>query len=59
LVRRCRGPYYGPEGPGDAAADLHAACQKNALPVGFVAVNAADIPIGTASLKDVSVADLP
>ncbi|MDH3699685.1 MAG: GNAT family N-acetyltransferase [Alphaproteobacteria bacterium] len=52
-------PYYGPDGPGNAAADLYAGCQVNALPVCLLAVDGAGEPMGTASLKTVSVADLP
>lgn len=52
-------PYYGPDGPGNAAADLRAGCQLNALPVCLLAVDRAGEPMGTASLKTVSVANLP
>jgi GNAT superfamily N-acetyltransferase len=31
-------PYYGVDGPGDALADLQSRCNKNALPIGFVAL---------------------
>ena len=50
-------PYYGPDGPGDAAADLQASCHKERLPICLVALNADGDALGTASLKDVSVAD--
>lgn len=50
-------PYYGPMGPGDAKQDLRACAQKKALPVGLVALGGAGIPVGTASLKAVSVAE--
>ncbi len=52
-------PYYGPGGPGDAAADLQAACQRDALPVCLLAIDDKDAAIGTASLKANSTADLP
>ena len=31
-------PYYGVDGPGDALADLESRCNKDALPVGLVAM---------------------
>ena len=31
-------PYYGVDGPGDALADLESRCNKDALPVGLVAI---------------------
>jgi GNAT superfamily N-acetyltransferase len=31
-------PYYGIDGPGDALADLRSRCNKNALPIGLVAL---------------------
>ena len=31
-------PYYGVDGPGDALADLESRCNKNALPIGLVAL---------------------
>lgn len=44
--------WYGPGGPGDAAADLAAfANPEGALPVGLVALDAAGEPLGTAALK--------
>ena len=48
-------PYYGPEGPGDAVADLRACCQRTRLPVAWVALNGAGHPIGTLALKERSV----
>ncbi len=48
--------WYGPEGPGDARADLRAfADPQRALPVGVVALDAQDAPIGVAALKARSV----
>jgi GNAT superfamily N-acetyltransferase len=32
--------YYGPEGEGDAATDIHACCHEERLPIGLVAVTA-------------------
>ena len=44
--------WYGPPGPGDAAADLAAfANPDGALPVGVVALDASGQPLGTAALK--------
>jgi GNAT superfamily N-acetyltransferase len=31
-------PYYGTRGPGDARADLAARCNRDRLPIGFVAI---------------------
>ena len=31
-------PYYGVDGPGDALADLESRCNKDALPVGLIAI---------------------
>ncbi|MFQ5972270.1 MAG: GNAT family N-acetyltransferase [Alphaproteobacteria bacterium] len=52
-------PYYGPDGPGDAMADLQAGCQKDQLPIYLVAMSADGKALGTASLKDLSAADRP
>ena len=46
--------YYGPDGPGDAAADLAAFCSRDALPVGVVALHEGTA-IGVAALKAVSI----
>ena len=43
------GPYYGPQGPGDARADLESRCQRRRLPIGFVAFQDERI-LGTAAL---------
>ena len=32
-------PYYGANGPGDARTDLESRCNKNAIPIGLVALN--------------------
>ena len=48
-------PWYGPEGPGDAAADLAACSSREALPICLVALGAADQVLGTAALKAESV----
>ena len=47
-------PYYGPDGPGDAAKDLLEACNRDGLPVALVAILGNEI-IGTAALKAESV----
>jgi GNAT superfamily N-acetyltransferase len=41
--------YYGASGPGDADADLRARCNREQLPVGFVALDGDEI-LGTAAL---------
>jgi GNAT superfamily N-acetyltransferase len=43
------GPYYGAQGPGDAAADLASRCNRDRLPVGLVAMDD-DRLVGTAAL---------
>ena len=48
-------PWYGPSGVGDAAADLAACCNNDALPVCLVAVDAQGKAVGTATLKPDSV----
>jgi len=48
-------PYYGPDGPGDALADLEACAGKDALPVCLVALDQAGAVLGTAALKQDSV----
>lgn len=50
--------YYGPEGPGDAAADLAAFCGRDALPIGVVALHEGRA-IGVAALKATSIDDCP
>ncbi len=47
-------PYYGPQGPGDAHADLLAASNRDRLPIGLVALVDGAIA-GTAALKTESV----
>ena len=42
-------PYYGKQGPGDARADLAARCNRERLPIGFVAMQD-DRVLGTAAL---------
>lgn len=44
-------PYYGPSGPGDAERDLTACCQRGALPLALVALDAGGNAVGTAALK--------
>jgi predicted N-acetyltransferase YhbS len=45
------GPYYGPEGPGDAEADLRAARHRDQLPICLVALDAAGDVTGTVALR--------
>ena len=49
------GPYYGPDGPGDAEADLRAASDGDQLPLCLVALDEAGTPVGTISLRAESV----
>ena len=44
-------PFYGPDGPGDAEADLHASMNRDALPICLVATDSTGSPVGTISLK--------
>jgi len=48
-------PYYGPEGPGDAEADLKAASDRDRLPLCLVALDAAGEVTGTIALRAESV----
>lgn len=50
--------WYGPGGPGDAHADLHAYAGRNALPIGVVAFHA-QTPVGFAALKAESISVRP
>ena len=43
------GPYYGAEGPGDAGFDLRSRCNRDAIPVGLVAVEDGEF-LGTAAI---------
>lgn len=43
--------WYGPDGPGDAAADLKSWCDETALPVARIALDEAGHVIGIAALK--------
>jgi len=45
------GPYYGPEGPGDAEQDLQSCRNRYEIPLALVALDAAGDVIGTAALK--------
>lgn len=49
-------PYYGAGGPGNAVADLEACLNREQLPIAFVARGADGTAIGTAALKEESVA---
>lgn len=46
--------WYGPDGPGDAAADVDAACRAEGLPLALVALDADDVLSGTITLKEES-----
>lgn len=43
--------YFGPDGPGDAEADLRAGMDGTPLPVCLVAIDAADTAVGTVTLR--------
>ncbi|MGP1396208.1 MAG: GNAT family N-acetyltransferase [Inquilinaceae bacterium] len=43
--------WYGPGGPGDVRQDIADACQRDALPLCVVALDADDAVLGTAALK--------
>ncbi len=47
-------PYYGPDGPADAANDLKECCNREVLPVAFVALDDDGTVVGTAALKSES-----
>jgi len=49
------GPYYGPDGPGDAEKDLLESCNRDDLPVALVALHDDGTVLGTAALKKESV----
>ena len=48
-------PYYGEDGPGDAAADLEDACRKNALPLALLARTEEGLVAGVGALRKESV----
>lgn len=48
-------PWYGPDGPGDAKADLNACASRDALPLCLVALDDQGEILGTAALKAGSV----
>ncbi|WLQ14211.1 GNAT family N-acetyltransferase [Hahella aquimaris] len=50
--------WYGPQGPGDAEADLRQFCSRDALPVGMVAFWGGEL-VGVAALKAQSIATHP
>ena len=50
------GPYYGPDGPGDATRDLTACCNRDRIPLALVALNPEEELLGTVALKSESVA---
>ena len=43
------GPFYGPEGKGDAKHDLESRCNRDSLPLGLIAFHG-DMPVGTVAL---------
>ena len=47
--------WYGPAGPGDAAADLTERLRTDRLPIGLVAVEG-DTPVGAVALAELSIA---
>ena len=47
--------YYGPDGPGDAAADLQAYCRHDGLPLALIALHG-DTLCGIAALKTDAIA---
>ena len=49
LLQRTWPGYYGPGGPGDAAADIAARCGRGGMPVGIAALRDGT-PVGTATL---------
>lgn len=48
-------PWYGPGGDGDARHDLNRAARHAGLPYAVIALDRADVPLGTASLRTDSV----
>lgn len=42
-------PYYGPNGPGNALADLKSRCRRDTIPIGLVAIDAFEI-LGTVAI---------
>ena len=44
-------PYYGTDGPGNAEADLHAASDRDQLPICLVALSAGQEVVGTIALR--------
>ncbi|HEX6141188.1 MAG TPA: GNAT family N-acetyltransferase [Geminicoccaceae bacterium] len=46
-------PWYGPAGPGDARHDLEAACRRDGIPLGLVALEDGRL-VGTATLRATS-----
>ena len=48
-------PYYGPDGPGDAFADLAEARSADVIPICLVALDDDGRPLGTVALKERSV----
>jgi len=52
-------PHYGPNGSGDAMADLTACRNRDTLPLALVAIGADGEALGTAALKQDSVGSRP
>ncbi len=42
-------PYYGPDGPGNAFADLQSRCRRDTIPIGLVAIDEREI-MGTVAI---------
>ncbi len=50
------GPYYGPNGPGNAEADLRTCLNRDRMPLAHVALDGDGAVLGTAALKPCSMA---
>lgn len=52
-------PYYGPDGPGIAKADIWECCQIDSIPLALVAIDGNGEIVGTGTLKAESVGSEP
>ena len=50
-------PYYGPSGPGDAVRDLSGCINRDCVPLVLIALDADETVLGTAALKESSIAE--
>ena len=50
-------PWYGPDGLGDAVADLAACCGRDTIPICLVALDGSGKALGTAALRTSSAGD--